>query len=318
MAHLDFRQAFSSSSEPTPTVVESGPLASGPEPDTSPNLKRALATRLPRLHQSDRTTILFATFAFVGGLFCVFYFFNGAEFLRAAAAWSREFLYPRPSAAIAASGTIDSLKPDSESSQPSRPDRREADREDTSPFSPAAGSLTPPTFSNAAAASSAQAILPPGPGGLLNQLNVPPPGGDTLLQSFNQAVDNMVRATTLFANSTSTVVQTTVKQAAPKNAQLKSATQSTGNVAGNLQGPQQGSRTVGRQTQTAASTVQTLGNNLGRQGTGIQGILGPGGLGDGIGSLGGGGSGGMGGGAGGVGGAMGGIGGTLDGLKGGH
>src|ERR1700738_1662189 len=121
MPHLDFRQAFETSSEPAPKGGHSGPNFSDAERDTSPNLKRALATRLPRLHQSDRTTILFATFAFVGGLFCVFYFFNGGEFLRAAAAWSREFLYPRPSVAIAASGTTDSLKPDSESSQPSRP-----------------------------------------------------------------------------------------------------------------------------------------------------------------------------------------------------
>lgn len=323
MPHLDFRQAFSSPGEPAPIADESGSSPAIAESDSSPKQKRALATRLPRLHQSDRTTILFATFVFVGGLFCVFYFFNGAEFLRAAAAWSREFLYHRPSSAFAENGKIDSSKPDSagsDSSQPSRPDRRsEANHEDTSPFSPAAGSLTPATFSNAASATSAQGILPAGPGTLLNQLSVPPPGGDNLLQSFNKAVDNMVRATTLFANSTSTVVQTTVKQAVAKTSQLNSATRNAGSLSAKQD--EQASRVVSRQSQAATSTVQTFGNNLGRQGIGIQGLLGPGGLGDGIRGLGGGaGMGGVGGGGGegAVGGAMGGAGGMVGGLTGGH
>ena len=34
--------------------------------------------------------------ASAGGLVCAFYFFNGAELLRAAAAWPSEFLYQRP------------------------------------------------------------------------------------------------------------------------------------------------------------------------------------------------------------------------------
>jgi hypothetical protein len=324
MAYLDFRQAFSTSSEPAPRVEESGAALSDAEVDTPPLQKRALATRLPRLHQSDRTTILFATFVFVGGLFCAFYFFNGGELLRAAAAWSREFLYPRPSVAFAENAKTDDLKPGSDSSQPSSAGARHpAEGNDTSPFSPGLGSLNPPTFSNAATAGSTPAGLPAGPGLLLEQLNVPPPGGDTLIQSFNQAVDNLARATTLFANSTATVVRTTVKQAVPKNAQLKSATQSASNVAGNLSAKQgaQASRTVNRQTQAATSTVQTVGRNLGQQGLGIQGLLGPGGLGDGILGLGGAaGMGGVGGGGGegAVGGAMGAAGGIVGGLTGGH
>jgi hypothetical protein len=319
MPHLDFRQAFSSPIEPAPPiVVESGAVPSDPEENTLPKQKRTLATRVPRLHRSDRTTLLFAVFVFAGGFFCAFYFFNGGEFLRAAAAWSREFLYPRPSAIMAQNGKIDNFKPKSDSPQAPSADPR---RNSTSPFRSDLGSLYPPTFNNSPSAGSAQATLPPGAGSLLDQLNIPPPGGDALLQSFNRAVDNMVRATTLFANSTATVVQTTVKQAPAKNAQLNSATQRAG-AAGNIsarQNGQQTSRTLNKQTQAATSTVRSL--DLRQQGSGIQGILGPGGLGDGVNALGSGaGLGGVGGGGGegALGGAMGGAGGIAGGLTGGH
>jgi hypothetical protein len=256
-------------------------------------------------------------------LFCAFYFFNGGEFLRAAAAWSREFLYPRPSRFMAENAKIENFKPKSDSwpAPPADP-RRDARRENTSPFSSDLGSLYPP-FNDSSGAGSAQATLPSGPGSLLDQLNIPPPGGDALLQSFNRAVDNLARATTLFANSTATVVQTTVKQAPVKNAQIRSATQSASNVAArNLSAKQNGqktSRTVNRQTQTATSTVRSL--DLRQQGSGIQGLLGPGGLGDGVSALGSGaGLGGVGGGGGegAVGGAMGAAGGAVGGLTGGH
>jgi len=306
MPHLDFRQAFLLPGEPAPTVVEPEATLSHSEADTPAKQKRALATRLPRLHRSDRTTILFAIFAFIGGLFCAFYFFNGGELLRAAAAWSREFLYPRPSGFMAEKAKIDISNPVVDASQaPSADPRRDAGKS-TSPFSPGLGSLYPPTFNNSANAGSAQATLPSGPGSLLDQLNIPPPGGDALLQSFNQAVDNMVRATNLFANSTPKVVRTTVKQVPVKSAQLKSATQRAGNVAGNVSAKQNGrqtSRTLDRQTQAAASTVSTLDLRL------LGGSAGLGGVGRG-------GSGGAVTGA--MGGAMGAAGGAVGGLTGGR
>ena len=318
MPHLDFRQAFSSPGEPVPPVVESEATLPDSEADTPPQQRQALGTRLPRLYRSDRTTILFATFAFAGGLFCAFYFFNGGEFLRAAAAWSREFLYPRPSRFMAENAKIDNFKPKSDSwSAPPA-----ARRQNTSPFSSDLGSLYPP-FNDSSGAGSARATLPSGPGSLLDQLNIPPPGGDALLQSFNRAVDNLSRATTLFANSTATVVQTTVKQAPVKNAQIRSATQSASNVAArNLSAKQNGqktSRTLNRRSQAVTSTVRTL--DLRNQGSGIQGLMGPGGLGDGVSALGSGaGLGGVGGGGGegAVGGAMGAAGGAVGGLTGGH
>ena len=316
MPHLDFRQAFSVPGEPAPPVVESEATLSPSETDTPPEQRQALATRLPRLYRSDRTTILFAFFAFVGGLFCAFYFFNGGEFLRAAAAWSREFLYPRPSRFMAENAKIDNFKPKSDS-WPAPPAAR---RQNTSPFHSDLGSLYPPAGNDSPGTGSAQATLPSGPGSLLDQLNIPPPGGDALLQSFNRAIDNLARATTLFANSTATVVQTTVKQAPVNNAQIKSAAQSTNNVAGRdlsaKQNGQKTSRTLNRQTQAATSNVRTL--DLRHQGSGIQGLMGPGGLGDSLGS--GAGLGGVGGGLGegAVGGAMGATGGAVGGLTGGH
>jgi hypothetical protein len=311
MPHLDFRQAFLLPGEPAPAVVESDDTLPHSEADTPPTQKRALATRLPRLYRSDRTTIMFAIFALVGGLFCAFYFFNGGELLRAAAAWSREFLYPRPSAFMAQNSKSDISNPATDSSQaPSTDPRRDTDGKNASPLKSDPGSLLPPAFNNSPGTGSAQATLPSGPGSLLGQLNIPPPGGDALLQSFNQAVDNMVRATNLFANSTVTVVRTTVKQVPVKSAQLKSATQRAGNVAArNLSAKQNGqktSRTLNRQTQAAASTVPTLDLRL------LGGSAGLGGLG----GVGRGGSGGAVGGA--MGGAMGAAGGAVGGLTGGH
>jgi ribosomal protein L9 len=314
MPHLlDFRQAFSSPGEPAPPVVESEAPLSHSEADTPPQQRQALGTRLPRLYRSDRTTILFAIFAFAGGLFCAFYFFNGGEFLRAAAAWSREFLYPRPSRFMAENAKIDNFKPKSDS-WPAPPAAR---RQNTSPFRSDLGSLYPPTFNDPSSTGSAQATLPSGPGSLLDQLNIPPPGGDALLQSLNRAVDNLARVTTLFANSTATV-QTTVKQAPVNNAQLKSAAQNASNVAAqNLsakQNAQKTSRTLNRRTQAITSTVRTLDLRQ-HGGSGIQGVLGPGdalGSGAGLGGVGGG----MGEGA--VGGAMGAAGGAVGGLTGGH
>ena len=310
MPHLDFRQAFLLPGEPAATVVESEATLSYSEADTPPKQKRALATRLPRLYRSDHTTILFAIFAIVGGLFCAFYFFNGGEFLRAAAAWSREFLYPRPSTLMAQESKIDISNPGVDSSQaPSADPRRDAGDKSSSPFSSGVGSLYPPAFNNSANAGSAQATLPSGPGSLLGQLNIPPLGGDALLQSFNQAVDNMVRATNLFANSTATVVRTTVKQVPVKSAQLKSATQRAGNVAArNLSAKQKTFLTLGRQTQTTTSTVPTSTVPT----LDLRQLGGSGGLG----GLGRGGSGGAVTGA--MGGAMGAAGGAVGGLTGGH
>lgn len=311
MPHLDFRQAFSSPGDHAHSVVEPTPADSPAEENTSRKQRRTLATRLPRLHQADRTTFLFAILIFVGGLFCAFFFFNGAEILRAAAAWSHEFLYPRPPALIA-NDRIDNADAQAGSESPAASTRSRNSKPDdgnkTAPFGRNLGSLYPRPFNDP---SGANAALAPGPGSLLSNLNVPAPGGDALLQSFNQAVENMARATSLFANSTATVVTTVVQTPRKTNAQVNSARQNAQDIVSgtsaqeNVPNAKQASSVVSRtRTQTAGSALN-LRNNLGQ---GLGGI-GVGGLGDASGSLGG---------AGGLGGAAGGAMGGVDLGMGGH
>lgn len=320
MPHLDFRQAFASPGDHARSVVESAPAGSAAEEMTSHKQRRNLATRLPRLRQADRTTFLFAILIFVGGLFCAFFFFNGAEILRAAAAWSREFLYPRPPALIANDGIDNAgVQAGSESSASSTRSRnlKPGKGNKTAPFARDLGSLYPRPFNDP---SGATGSLPPGSGSLLSDLNVPAPGGDALLQTLNQAVENIARATSLFANSTATVVKTTVVQTPRQtNAQLNSARQNAANIISktsaqtNAPNPKQASSIVSRTRIQAAGSSLNLRNNSGQ---GLSG-LGVGGLGDaasGFGGLGGAGGGGFGGAASG---AMGGIGGVDVGL-GGH
>jgi hypothetical protein len=314
MAHLDFRQAFLSPGDHARPVVEPTPADSAAEEATSRKQKRTLATRLPRLHQADRTTFLFAILIFVGGLFCAFFFFNGAEILRAAAAWSREFLYPRPPALIANDG-IASANPQANSESPASSTRPQNSKPDdgkkTAPFGRDLGSLYPRTFHDP---SGATGTLAPGPGSLLSDLTVPAPGGDALLQSLNQAVENMARATSLFANSTATVVKTVVQTPSKTNARVNSSRQNAQNVVSgtsaqeSVPNAKQASSVLNRTRGQATNSTLNLRNNLGQ---GLGG-LGLGGGGDAAGSVSG-----LGGAAGGAMGGIGGIGGIDVGL-GGH
>jgi hypothetical protein len=325
MPHLDFRKAFSSVSDAVSTAVSTDHL---PHPPTPSDLKakRSLATRLPQLHRSDRTTILFAILVFVGGLFCAFYFFNGAEILSAAAAWSREFLYPRPSLAGTALAKIDN------SQQPAppaagEPDKKPADRKN--PLSqPGSSNSSSPALGNSSdgliGGLPGGSVNPgPGPGSLLDQLGLPPTGGDALIQSFNKAVDNLSRATNAFANSTVTVVKgavvqvpvkpttraavSTARNAMSANASrtqqaVRNAQQTKASFTGSKRGPLYSPDTI-----IGGTTLQSIG--------GIGGGLGGLGGGSGAGAAVGGGAAGVAGGIGGLGG-LGGIGGAVGGLGG--
>ena len=155
----------------------------------------------PQLNSSEWANISFVTFALAGGLFCAFYFFNGTDLLRAAAQWSREFLYPRPNdstrmvakaslPATSASKTDDiaSSKP---SSDPNGPSERNIWPNAVGPApefgflapvpngtngSPVPGSIPPPLPG-----------LPPTFGGtLFSQLNTLATGADALFQTLYQ------------------------------------------------------------------------------------------------------------------------------------
>jgi hypothetical protein len=335
MAHLDFRQAFSPSSGEAPPVFESEVLSSSDSEEiTAVETKRTLATHLPRLNQSYLTTFLFAVFIFVGGLFCAFYFFNGAEVLRAAAAWSREFLYPRPSALVAESDKDNALKPESAAnSSPATPSRdsRKAnpDRDaNASPFGRNAGSPNSPSSSDSSAGglnASAGTLLPdsgsvPSPSSLLGQLNLLPAGEDALSQAMNQAAAQIARVANLYASSPVTVIHVPVSQATKKAAaQARAAKQAAQNAIANAVA-QQNLKNSARQTSQAASSAAPEISPLSRiepptviiGGSDINHGFGMGG------SLGGiGGGSGLGGGGMGTTGGMGGVGGTVGGLLGG-
>jgi hypothetical protein len=92
MPQLDFREALSAPDEKlfsSPATVTASSAA--------PSDKKAnVFARGMQFSRSTWANIFFVTIASVGGLACAFYFFNGGELLRAAAAWPNEFLYPRP------------------------------------------------------------------------------------------------------------------------------------------------------------------------------------------------------------------------------
>ena len=92
MPHLDFRKALSTPEEKlfSPAAIATAPTA------TSLDRKRSVVAGGVRLSRSTLANIFFVAVASVGGLVCGFYFFNGGDLLRAAAAWPNEFLYPRP------------------------------------------------------------------------------------------------------------------------------------------------------------------------------------------------------------------------------
>jgi len=93
MPQLDFREALSTPEENLfPLAATVAPVSAvAPANQTTNALLRGV-----RLSRSTWTNIVFVAIASVGGLVYAFYFFNGGELLRAAAAWPNEFLYPRP------------------------------------------------------------------------------------------------------------------------------------------------------------------------------------------------------------------------------
>jgi hypothetical protein len=316
MPHLDFRQAFASRLDDAPTVVEPTPVVSNSAQSAALRQRRILATRLPRLQRSDRTTILFAILIFVGGLFCAFYFFNGAEILRAAAAWSREFLYPRPSSLVA-NDKIDNSKTEDRAAQALGEETKSSvpTRTSTSPFGRDVGALNPSPLgsSTGGAGTSPSVTLPSGSGSLLSQLNLLPTGGDALAQTFDHAVAEIARISSLYANAPKKIVQVPVSTERKVTAQVKRTTRTTKAVVAKGNAVQPNKPNVRNAASASANpmrlhevTTIISGNGLQRI-QGLGGGIGSGGLGSAGGAAG---AGGMAGGLGGaIGGAVGGLGG---------
>src|SRR4030081_1493000 len=92
MPQLDFREALSTPDE----KLFSPPATITPGSAAPVDKRKSVFARGVPFSRSTWTNIFFVPIASVGGLVCSFYFFNGSELLRAAAAWQNEFLYPRP------------------------------------------------------------------------------------------------------------------------------------------------------------------------------------------------------------------------------
>jgi len=239
-------------------VFESEVKPSGSEGIPIVEKTHTLATRLPRFQQPYRTTFLFAIFIFAGGLFCVFYFFNGIEMLRPAAAGSHEFLYPRPTALVQNNNQAEASKqktvPNSspaESRDSGKPDSHRV--ANAFPFSRNIGSPNLPDSPAGSPNNPAGTSLPgipalpdpgsplgpgsaPNPGSLLGQLNLLPAGEDALSQVMNQVAAKIARVANLYANSSVNVIKapvsrTTHKAAAQARAARRTAQSAIANVA---------------------------------------------------------------------------------------
>jgi hypothetical protein len=211
MPQIDFGQAFSNPDKNAPSAWSS---AQSGQPEFGRDAPREDKSRVgSRFGRSEWANLVFVTVTFVGGLFCAFYFFNGAELLRAGMAWPREFLYSRPS--IAASGDVNHASGDA---FPVGPGFAASADGGGDPFSRSAGVMSLPSPSTVGR-SGAGAGLPstataPNASSPLAQLGFPVPGGDALTQTFNRAVSDLARVSNPEARRTAVVIQTAVTIAA--------------------------------------------------------------------------------------------------------
>jgi hypothetical protein len=340
MPHLDFREALSTPEEKLFTPAVSGPAT--PRKELSTHRVRDLL-RGVGLSRPTWTNIVFVAIASVGGIVCAFYFFNGAELLRAAASWPSEYLYPRPlfGDRIAA-GASQQLNAGDQSgatnetaSTKTNPTKSLSENNpvpaELAPFNNTIPPTTPPDVTQPPPIITIlPPPVPPPPTSLLDQLtndvNTVVGGADSLVQTLYQGAtsDHPVTAT---VRNTKDTIKTTKRKASGAKQKVVATARSATSTARNLQ------QTATSQTQMSMNTVRPVNQMMssggmgGIGGAGAIGGVGTGvgtgaGAGAGVGSVGGvGGLGGLGGlNGGGLGGGIsgGGLGGLPGGLPGGH
>ena len=303
MPQLDFREALSTPEEKlvSPAATVAAVAAPAPTNQTANSLLRGVG-----LSRSAWTNIVFVTIASVGGLVCAFYFFNGGELLRAAAAWPNEFLYPRPLSTDKIDIGVQPNPVDQFTKSVSGSSKTDAAAQ--SPFEKNVWPLDltqPPTQPPTQAAAPIDTTNPPGvdPGGpgtslfssvasLVSGLNLLPPGADTLVQSSYQTATSTVRKTTITRTAKRTISSTRRKISGAKQ-KIATTTTSATSTARSIQQTatqnQMGMNTVN--TVRAPNQVMTGGiGGIGGVGAGAVGAGGvsavPGGVG-GVGGLGG-------------------------------
>lgn len=225
MPQLDFREALSTPEE----KVYSGP-ASAPSLrvlETNSFLRRDVG-----LSHSTWANIVFVAIATVGALVSAFYFFNGAETLRAAAAWPGEFLYPRPAStdridvamqpisvdrydrdsnrsATKNEGAEDSSTPDFRNPQLAQATPFTESQDSTPVAPPSDGTSLPSVPPSALPVTPVTPVLPVPP----LQPVVPPPT-DSIFHELN----SLQPATRTFVESTLQTITETFTDVLPKNA----------------------------------------------------------------------------------------------------
>jgi hypothetical protein len=289
MPQLDFRQALSSPEEKpisSAEAVQSAPPRSLAGVSAA-NQSKDLIARV-RLSRSQMTNISFVTIACVGGLACAFYFFNGAEFLRAAAAWAGEFLYPRPSTVAA---NVDISKQQNSSNQAANAGTPSQGPDRPSPFDKniwPSNLNEPAAFANVSPSGTASSNSPfSNSGSLVNQLNLLPRGADTLFQSFYQTAismtpKNVTRTVSRAAASVRKKISSTQQNAAAQAnsaaaAASKSATRTAQQTAQQTANAQNQAATMAARAQSQSLMGGFQGGAALGGGTGLGGMGGIGG-----------------------------------------
>src|SRR5438132_5362848 len=184
MPQLDFREALS-----TPEGKLFSPVGTLSAIATAPVNQRAdYFARGVGLSRSTWTNIVFVTIASAGGLVCAFYFFNGGELLRAAAAWPSEFLYPRPLSTDKIDIGLQPIAVDQYARSASAPGEKPSEQPFNSNASNPTLPLPPTTTGTTTTTTTAPGITGPGPGtslfstvtSLIDGLNTLPSSADSL------------------------------------------------------------------------------------------------------------------------------------------
>ncbi|HLW34970.1 MAG TPA: hypothetical protein VKS98_04860 [Chthoniobacterales bacterium] len=223
MPQLDFREALST---PEEKFCLAPVQAASPQVSETNSFLRDIG-----LSHSAWANIVFVTIATVGAIGTAFYFFNGAELLRAAAAWPGEFLYPRPALTEAINVAVQPISVDQYDRDSNSPSTKNGDEQDavshdfrnvqfaqetpliesqsSIPFTPPSDGTIPP---------SAPAVIPVTP--ITPILSVPPlqpvvaPPTDSIFNELNSASPG----TGNFVESTLQTVTGTVAGVLPKDA----------------------------------------------------------------------------------------------------
>ena len=292
MPHLDFREALSTPEQKSFSAPAAIAVA-------QPQLP-ALDYYFPEmgLSRSAWANIIFVAIAAIGGMVSAFYFFNGAELLRAAAAWPAEFLYPRPAAsqlmeAIVQPDPVDRYTTDSHSAVGKKDDPQVSSDQNFKPAQVAQAPVTGTSFaSGPSTPTSVPPVVPPivpvVPSGVtpivppVSQPIIPPaippvvPPGVPQPDSILGEVQKLVAGSGQFGQSASEIVEQTVTSMAPKKVPAVSARSSVSPTRQKVATARQKTSTRARSAISTSRSTQSLTSQLPSSGVQNQTMFGGG------------------------------------------